>query len=62
VHYDSEDEDMHGDVTIDSYLEKFEEASDSCALVEVTLVHLRRIVTLMHWRDSWMDRMLAPLL
>jgi hypothetical protein len=34
VHYDSEDEEMHGDVTIDSYLEQFEEASDSCALGE----------------------------
>jgi hypothetical protein len=34
VHYDSEDEEMHGDATIDSYLEQFEEASDSCALGE----------------------------
>jgi hypothetical protein len=34
VHYDSEDEEMHGDATIDSYLEQFEEASDSCALRE----------------------------
>jgi hypothetical protein len=34
VHYDSEDEEMHGDATIDSYLEQFEETSDSCALVE----------------------------
>jgi hypothetical protein len=36
VHYDNEDEEMHGDATIDSYLEQFEEASDSCALVEVS--------------------------
>jgi hypothetical protein len=36
VHYDSEDEEMHGDATIDSYLEQFEEASDSCALVEAS--------------------------
>ena len=34
VHYDSEDEEMHRDATIDSYLEHFEEASDSCALGE----------------------------
>jgi hypothetical protein len=26
----------------------------------VILVHLRRMVTLAHWRDSWMDRMIAP--
>jgi hypothetical protein len=36
VHYDSEDEEMHGDATIDSYLEQFEEASDSCTLVEAS--------------------------
>jgi hypothetical protein len=29
MHYDSEDEEVHGDATIDSYLEKFEETSDS---------------------------------
>jgi len=34
VHYDNEDEEMHGDATIDSYLEQFEEAIDSCALGE----------------------------
>jgi hypothetical protein len=32
MHYDSEDEEVHGDATIDSYLEKFEETSDSCTL------------------------------
>ena len=31
VHYDSEDEEMHEDATIDAYLEQFDEASDSCA-------------------------------
>jgi hypothetical protein len=36
VHYDNEDEEMRDDATIDSYLEQFEEASDSCALVEVS--------------------------
>jgi hypothetical protein len=30
VHYDSEDEEMHGDATIDAYLEQFDDASDSC--------------------------------
>jgi hypothetical protein len=34
VHYDSEDEEMHEDATIDSYLEQFEEASDSWTLEE----------------------------
>jgi hypothetical protein len=34
VHCDSEYEDMHGDATIDLFLEQFEEASDSCALGE----------------------------
>jgi hypothetical protein len=31
VHYDSEDEEMHEDETIYAYLEKFDEANDSCA-------------------------------
>jgi hypothetical protein len=31
VHYDSEDEEMHEDATIDAYLEQSDEASDSCA-------------------------------
>jgi hypothetical protein len=31
VHYDNEDEEMHGDATIDAYLEQSDEASDSCA-------------------------------
>jgi hypothetical protein len=31
VHYDSEDEEMHEDATIDAYLEQFDESSDSCA-------------------------------
>jgi len=30
VHYDSEDEEMHGDTTIDAYLEQFDDASVSC--------------------------------
>jgi hypothetical protein len=36
VNYDNEDEEMKGDGTIDSYLEQFEEASDSGAHVEVS--------------------------
>jgi hypothetical protein len=36
VHYDSEDEEMYEDATIDSYLEQFDEASDSCTLVEAS--------------------------
>jgi hypothetical protein len=36
VHCESEDEEMHGDATIDSYLEQFDDASDSCTLVEAT--------------------------
>jgi hypothetical protein len=36
MHYDNEDEEVHGDATIDSYLEQFEEISDSCALVEAS--------------------------
>jgi hypothetical protein len=36
VHYDNEDEEMHGDETIDSYLEQFDDASDSCTLVEAS--------------------------
>jgi hypothetical protein len=31
VHYDSEDEEMHVNATIDAYLEQFDKASDSCA-------------------------------
>jgi hypothetical protein len=31
VHYDSEDEDMYEDATVDAYLEQFDDASDSCA-------------------------------
>jgi hypothetical protein len=31
VHYDSEDEEMHEDATIDAYLEQFDEASDPYA-------------------------------
>jgi hypothetical protein len=34
MHYDSEDEEVHGDETIDSYLEKFEDTSDSFTLGE----------------------------
>jgi hypothetical protein len=34
MHYDDEDEEVHGDATIDSYLEQFEETSDSCTLGE----------------------------
>jgi hypothetical protein len=33
VHYDSEDEEMHEDPTIDSYLEHFDDTNDSCTLV-----------------------------
>jgi hypothetical protein len=33
VHYDSDDEEMHGDPTIDSYLEQSDGTSDSCTLV-----------------------------
>jgi hypothetical protein len=31
VHYDSEDEEMHVNETIDTYLEQSDKASDSCA-------------------------------
>jgi hypothetical protein len=31
VHYDSEDEEMYEDATVDAYLEQFDDASDSCA-------------------------------
>jgi hypothetical protein len=63
MHYDSEDEEVHGDATIDSYLEQFEELVTLAHLWRlVTLAHLGRIVTLAHWRDSWMDRMIAPVL
>jgi hypothetical protein len=33
VHYDSDDEEMHGDPTIDSYLGQLDGTSDSCTLV-----------------------------
>jgi hypothetical protein len=36
MHYDSEDEEVHGDATIDSYLEQFEETNDSYTLVEAS--------------------------
>jgi hypothetical protein len=36
VHYDNEDEEMHGDATIDSYLEQFDDTSDSCTLGEAS--------------------------
>jgi len=36
MHYDSKDEEVHGDATIDSYLEQFEETNHSCALVEAS--------------------------
>jgi hypothetical protein len=36
VHYENEDEDMHGDATIDAYLAQSNDTSDSCTLVEAS--------------------------
>jgi hypothetical protein len=36
MHYDSEDEEVHGDATIDSYLDQFEKNNDSLTLVEAS--------------------------
>jgi hypothetical protein len=36
VHYDSEDEEVYEDATVDAYLEQSDDASDSCTLVEAS--------------------------
>jgi hypothetical protein len=36
VHYDSEDEEVYEDAVVDTYLESFDDASDSCMLVEAS--------------------------
>jgi hypothetical protein len=62
VHYDSDDEVCEDtERELDAYLEQSDDASDSCTEASDSGT-FEEEVTLVPWRNSGMDRMIAPVL